>query len=268
MMTAPVSLILVPLILEAALRALIAAIAVWVGLRLLSVGNVLVQKAAWGLVLVAALAMPLVPHWQGLPALASFRLPAIPQLANPASQPALPGTSALLGAPAVTRTVAAPAAALAQAPLDQTPMSTAAPRQMRVEPQSIIPQTAPGAADRYPAPAISNSEFDAHAQPMPDPAPSANLQLSTPQPAASKPVPAPIRIAALGWLCYLGVFAALLLRLVFRAGIGASRLDDGRANRRPARLRGGPAPAFQSPRCLARQHRFRHRSTRRLRRLG
>ena len=52
---------LVALILEAALRALLAAVAVWAGLRLLGVGNVLVQKAAWGLVLVAALAMPPMP---------------------------------------------------------------------------------------------------------------------------------------------------------------------------------------------------------------
>ena len=69
---------IVPVLLEAALRALFAAIAVWVGLRLLRVGNVLVQKSAWGLVLVAALAMPLMPHWQGVPASAALKLPALP----------------------------------------------------------------------------------------------------------------------------------------------------------------------------------------------
>ena len=60
---------LVPLLLEASLRALVAAVAVWAGLRLLGVGNVLVQKAAWGLVLLAALAMPLLPRCQATPRL-------------------------------------------------------------------------------------------------------------------------------------------------------------------------------------------------------
>jgi hypothetical protein len=53
---------------EATLRALIAAFAVWAGLRLLRVKNVPAQKAAWGLMLVAALAMPLLMRWQLVPA--------------------------------------------------------------------------------------------------------------------------------------------------------------------------------------------------------
>ena len=51
-------------LLEATLRALIAAFAVGAGLRLLRVKNVPTQKAAWGLMLVAALAMPLLMRWQ------------------------------------------------------------------------------------------------------------------------------------------------------------------------------------------------------------
>jgi BlaR1 peptidase M56 len=67
---------------EAALRSLLLALAVGVGLRLFRVRNVLAQKAAWGLVLAASLVMPfLVPlagHWQVLPSSATVSLPAHP----------------------------------------------------------------------------------------------------------------------------------------------------------------------------------------------
>jgi len=53
---------------EAALRALLMALAVWGGLRVFRVTNVVAQKAAWGLVLVCAVAVPLVMRWQVLPA--------------------------------------------------------------------------------------------------------------------------------------------------------------------------------------------------------
>jgi BlaR1 peptidase M56 len=67
---------------EAALRSLLLALAVGVGLRIFRVRNVLAQKAAWGLVLAASLVMPfLVPlagHWQVLPSSATVNLPAHP----------------------------------------------------------------------------------------------------------------------------------------------------------------------------------------------
>ncbi len=53
------------LFLEAALRSLMMAAAVWGSLRLLRVTNVFAQKIAWILVLVASTAMPLLGHWQG-----------------------------------------------------------------------------------------------------------------------------------------------------------------------------------------------------------
>jgi len=62
-------------LLEATLRALIAALAVWAGLRLLRVKNVPAQKAAWGLMLIAALAMPFLMRWQLVPAWAALKLP-------------------------------------------------------------------------------------------------------------------------------------------------------------------------------------------------
>jgi beta-lactamase regulating signal transducer with metallopeptidase domain len=67
---------LIPTLFEAALRALVVALTVWAGLRLLRVSNVLAQKVAWGLVLTAAFLMPLLMQWQWLPAKATVRMPA------------------------------------------------------------------------------------------------------------------------------------------------------------------------------------------------
>jgi hypothetical protein len=61
---------------EAALRALLMALAVWGGLRVFRVTNVVAQKAAWGLVLVCAVAVPLVMRWQVLPASMAITVPA------------------------------------------------------------------------------------------------------------------------------------------------------------------------------------------------
>ncbi len=72
---------MMPTFVEAALRSLLVAAMVGAGLRALRVRNVLVQKAAWGAVLAAALAMPLLmpaaARWQLLPG-ATLRLPAHP----------------------------------------------------------------------------------------------------------------------------------------------------------------------------------------------
>jgi hypothetical protein len=62
-------------LIEAALRALLVAMTVWAGLRLLRVSNVLAQKVAWGLVLAASVAMPFVMRWQVLPPSMAFTLP-------------------------------------------------------------------------------------------------------------------------------------------------------------------------------------------------
>jgi hypothetical protein len=59
---------MIPVLIEAGLRAMLVALTVWAGLRCLRVSNVLAQKAAWGLVLAAAVSMPLAMRWQCLPA--------------------------------------------------------------------------------------------------------------------------------------------------------------------------------------------------------
>ena len=207
---------LVPLILEAALRALLAAVAVWAGLRLLSIGNVLAQKAAWGLVLVAALAMPLAPHWQALPTLAALRLPPLFSSAHPSLQAALPATAAPQAAPADP--------VLADDPADR-PRHRAAARPLSVPRRSIAiqntappattPAPAPPVADRFPAPAISSSAFDSLYDSTRQPASYAPQLFSTPQPHASKTSPTLSGPAALAWVLYLGIFTGLFLRLLF-----------------------------------------------------
>jgi hypothetical protein len=57
------------MMIEAALRALVFAIAVGAGLRLLRVSNVPIRKAAWSLVLIASVAMPFLMR---VPALAGW----------------------------------------------------------------------------------------------------------------------------------------------------------------------------------------------------
>jgi beta-lactamase regulating signal transducer with metallopeptidase domain len=73
---------MIPIFIEAALRSLLFGLAVAVGLRMFRVRNVLAQKAAWGLVLVSALAMPLLlpvtAQWNLLPARVNVVLPAHP----------------------------------------------------------------------------------------------------------------------------------------------------------------------------------------------
>ena len=75
---------MIPVLIEAALRSLLVGLAVAVGLRIFRVRNVVAQKAAWGLVLVAALAMPLLlpitARWQLLPPSAGIVLPAHPRI--------------------------------------------------------------------------------------------------------------------------------------------------------------------------------------------
>jgi beta-lactamase regulating signal transducer with metallopeptidase domain len=71
---------MIPVFIEAALRSLLVGLAVAAGLRIFRISNVLAQKAAWGLVLVAALAMPLLlpitAQWHLLPARVNVVLPA------------------------------------------------------------------------------------------------------------------------------------------------------------------------------------------------
>ena len=187
-----------PVILEASLRSLLAAAAVWTGLRLLRVANVLVLKAAWALVLVAAFALPLAPNWLSLPGWAALKLPSFSATSQvavvPASDPKVENESAAS--------------------------------------QAMIPAATDSDSGRYSSPAISDSHSASAAvagaidDPSPEAAPANDAVMSrtksytpiTHDPATgiqkSDCFPIRVRIADTCLVLYLSVAAALLLRLL------------------------------------------------------
>jgi BlaR1 peptidase M56 len=171
---------MIPALIEAALRALVVALTVWAGLRLLRVRSVVTQKAAWGLVLAAAVAMPLLMRWQWLPAYAQIRVTmrAWGQVLESSRQGAV-----------------APSSVLPAAPPAATPLT-------------LLRESQPAGGDRFPAPNISKSEFNPSDQARPKSTAYSNKPI---QPAAG---PRLIRLATLGGLLYFAVCGALLMRLM------------------------------------------------------
>jgi len=141
------------LLLEAALRALLVAVAVLAGLRVFRMTNVPAQKAAWGLVLLSAIAMPLVMKWEILPASMALRIPAIrwpskPKTAPPAIQ--IPELASDLKA-----VPAAPAIRLARHRRQSIVAISAAASPQTTPTQAVFtPSEAPPAYPRIPEPAI------------------------------------------------------------------------------------------------------------------
>jgi len=178
---------MMPVLLESALRALLAALTVWVGLRLCRVGNVVAQKAAWGLVLAAALAMPLLMRWHWLPANSTVTLP-IPAWRYSAGS--LPATEAAL--------------------------ATELPSTQIVAPKQSSPATPePATRDRIPAPSVSNQRLDSEIHTAPKSESSRHDSAATP--GAYLRLLSPFTLA---WFLYLAVCAALLVRLLY--GLGAA----------------------------------------------
>ncbi len=164
------------LLLEAALRALAAAAVVWSAMRLLRVENVLAQKAAWGVVLAVALAMPVLMRAPLLPRWAAVRIPA----------PLWHKTAKAAPAPTATQTAAPPVT---------VPSRAAMPA-----------DDAEDDIESFSTPAVSEWRYDAEPR----------STVATPATHASAPA-APGRLdllAIYGWLAYLCVSAALLLRLL------------------------------------------------------
>jgi hypothetical protein len=183
-------------LIEAALRSLMLAAVVWAGLRVFRIHNVLAQKAAWTIVLAGALLMPLVlplaAHWAGLPAatvVLPWRFPA-PKVVIPPAAP-----QQLQRAAATSPAVSAPVASL---PAAQFPATS----RMETTPEPVIPLSG-----RFPAPVISQNEFDA-----------------APAPPASLPLPARPSFSLWdgAWFLYCVLASALLLRLLY--GLGAALL--------------------------------------------
>ncbi len=175
----------VPGVIEAALRAIIAALTVWAGLRLFRIRNVLAQKSAWCLVLAAALLMPLLMHWQW------------------------------------TATVKLPAALWSQLGFQRTeqPESFSAPAIPYSHPAQFPVADLP-AGDRFPAPSIRQSGPDPLPYAMPQAAFDSGQLGATTYPIAPSPKASLFKPKELGWLLYLAVSVALLARLFL--GLGAA----------------------------------------------
>jgi beta-lactamase regulating signal transducer with metallopeptidase domain len=171
---------MIPALIEAALRAMIVALVVAVGLRLFRVCNVLAQKAAWGLVLVAALAMPIAMRWQGIPASLALRLPTPAWSHAPEPQPAPVPTP--IGAPAFSRASA--------------------------------PETEHSGGDRFPAPLLSRSKIYSPIgnPPAQNPLDIAASTVKPPAPWATLRHFQPITLAL---FVYCAISAMLFLRLFY-----------------------------------------------------
>ncbi len=175
------------IVLEASLRAALAAFAVWTALRILRVRNVLAQKAAWVTVLGAALVMPLLMRWQGLPSWAAIKLSA-PFLTTTAGVPS--------HAPALAADSISPA---------NKPESTTA--------ESVIDA---GAI----SPAAEASTFEDQ-----DSFNKGRAVVTKAAPTAERPATmgasenAANRVFAAAWVLYVSVCAVLLLRLFWGLGV-------------------------------------------------
>ncbi len=176
---------------DAAVRALLVAGIVGFGLRLLGMRNVVAQKAAWGLVLAGALVMPFAASW----ATRSAWLPAEATLVVP--------TQAWLHAAANAVLPQARKEVLRSDNPVKAPAkwSTAEPAQI----DKVVATPASSPADRFPAPAISNSYFAG-----------AGNEPQSVTPAKKYFLP----LSDLAWLVYATVGLALLLRLFY--GLGAA----------------------------------------------
>lgn len=134
------------MMIEAALRALVLAVAVGLGLSLLQVSNVPARKAAWSLVLLASLAMPLLMRWLAaagldgmgwtLPSRMAHVVVLVKEAAAPAIAPAAGPARALIAE-------SAPLSAVTRTAVDAAAM----------RPASLSPNTALTHSSKWPVPA-------------------------------------------------------------------------------------------------------------------
>jgi len=191
------------LLLEAAIRSILLALAVWIGLRTFRVRNVLAQKAVWGLVLAGALVMPLVLRVAArLPA--ALVIPAKVMRALAAIRPAMPAV--------VHSSTVAPAASMAaktHVAIDEKPIAQVKSAQLRAERKHAIRYTAGessfAAADRYPAPVISDAKMGAASVTR----------------ASSLPEYRRRSLLQIAGLLYLSIAGALLFRLLYGLMVAA-----------------------------------------------
>ncbi len=181
-----------PVLLESVLRALVAACILWIALRLLRVTNVRAQKAAWSVMLLAGIALPLLmlSHW--IPAWAEVRLPAPSwsRLLPPSQSPAN-----VVHSVASSADIARPAASPAESP--------------ETSPKPIPVASATGSLPHSRAMKLEI---------LPDHATVSRPTVTLP-PAAAPTAPAPHKNSrfpldplVVAWFLYLAVSAALLFR--------------------------------------------------------
>jgi beta-lactamase regulating signal transducer with metallopeptidase domain len=179
---------MIALLIEAAARSLLVAFVMLAGMRIFRVRNVWAQKAVWGLVLAAAILMPLIlpvaARWSFLPANAGVVLPADPQTLLEELQARIQGKSSVARKPSLIA---------AQAPQAHSP---------QIE-ESAPPEPERASGDRPPAPVNSGPET---ARPV---------KYAQPEPVARHWVASP---ATLAGLLYLVVVVALLCRLSYGLG--------------------------------------------------
>ena len=195
------------MMIEAALRSLLLALAVWIGLRAFRVRNVVAQKAAWGLVLAAALLMPILAPTLArvLPANASVILSLRPFSQSARIEPALP-PAARETAPTLQEVDVASAAVLSKpSPVHSSPAHPAHSSKRRLNRESdavLLDTPEAGATSVYTGASASSIPI---------------------QPARPH---APIALSTLLWTLYFGVGAALLLRLFYGLASALSLLSS------------------------------------------
>jgi beta-lactamase regulating signal transducer with metallopeptidase domain len=168
---------------EAVLRALVAASVLGVGLRLLRVRNVHAQKAAWSVMLLAGILMPLLMNAHWIPAWAEIRLPA-PAFSEVVSHRPSPAQA--------VHAIAVPAStpSISPEPLPAARKTGSLPH-ARVVKLKTLPYVA-----------TSSASVPVPAPPVASPA----------APAAPMTSRFPLHPLAIAWLVYLSVSAALLFR--------------------------------------------------------
>ena len=188
------------LLVEAALRSVFLALAVWMGLGVLKVRNVMAQKAAWGLVLAGAVAMPLVlpmtSHWSVLPANVRVVLPADPETMLEELQARIQAKTAPEQKPEAVTAVAGEGAS-----------------QIEAQTRPSINEQAGGiepAASVAAAPTEAESSNADRAESL-QPPPAARIEPAVPQ--AVAPPRAALSLSKMILLVYLAVASAFLIRL-------------------------------------------------------
>lgn len=215
----------ISLLLGAALRALAAAGVLGLGLRLLRVRNVPAQKAAWGVALMTAIAMPLLMRVPWLPVWAEVKLPA-PQWMSGLGAARAEASATSRAALRVRSAAAEPGPVDAKA-ANTKPLHHFSAPAISMTPVDAPPNSSAGdaSAGHALAEASNDAPVDAAVNPaygVPAVAPiPATISAPNRGPATSRAGSrARIGLFGVGWLVYLGVTALLLFRLLL--GLGSS----------------------------------------------